>query len=498
MKYLIPMAADDNHFPAAEYHFPKPLIEIDGEPMIARVISSILRQDRNAYFVFIVRGSDCRSFGLDLTLRESCPNGCDIIQVDHQTAGAACSALLAVDHIDNDEPLVICNGDQIIEQGIDKSLKNFAAIGADAGVITFPSVHPRWSYVRLDESGAVIEAAEKRVISRHAIAGFYWFARGMDFVRAAKASILNDRSVSGAFYIAPTLNELILEGLTVVPFAIETKDYQSLFSPQRLENYERQVQLDRLEHQARSDLAVQVVIPMAGLGSRFSKAGYAKPKPFIDVAGKTMIERVMDNLAIPGARFILIARQEHLDAEPETVAALEARGDVEFVGIDTVTEGAACTVLTAASVWDSRAPLLTANCDQIVDFDCVAFIEDSRRRGLDGSILTFRDEARDPKWSFARLNDSGLVEEVREKVAISDIATVGLYYFSSAQAFVNAAIEMISLNDRVNNEFYVCPVYNYAIRRQARVGVFDVPPEAMHGIGTPEDLDAFLSLRYSK
>lgn len=496
MKYLIPIAADDNHFPSSEYHFPKPLIEIDGVPMIARVIENIVQQDRDAQFIFIVRGSDCRSFGLDLTLQESCPGGCTIIVVDRQTAGAACSALLAVEHIDNDEPLVICNGDQIIEHGIAKSLNSFTKAGAHAGVITFPSVHPRWSYVRLDEAGAVTEAAEKRVISRHAIAGFYWFAKGSDFVRAAKASLLNDRSVNGVFFIAPTLNELILEGLTVSAYAIETGDYQSLFSPQRLENYERQVQLNRLEKHAPPDRTVQVVIPMAGLGSRFSEAGYTKPKPFIDVAGKTMIERVMDNLAIPGARFILIARKEHLDAEHETVRALEARGDVEFVSLDTVTEGAACTVLTAASTWDPAAPLLTANCDQIVDFDCVDFINDARMRGLDGSILTFRDVERDPKWSFARLSHSGLVEEVREKVAISDIATVGLYYFSSAQIFVNAAVEMIALNERVNNEFYVCPVYNYAIRRSARIGIYEVQPDAMHGIGTPPDLDAFLKLRY--
>ncbi len=497
MKYLIPIAADDNHFSGSEYHFPKPLIEIDGVPMIARVIDNIIQQDPDARFIFIVRSADCRSFGLDLTLQESCPGGCTIIAVDRETAGAACSALLAVDHIDNDEPLVICNGDQIIEYGIAKALRKFSKSGADAGVITFPSVHPRWSYVRLDESGAVTEAAEKRVISRHAIAGFYWFARGSYFVQAAKSSLLNHQSVNGVFFIAPTLNELILQGFTVAASGIDNSDYQSLFSPQRLENYERQVQLDRLKKDGPSGRAVQVIIPMAGLGSRFSEAGYVKPKPFIDVAGKTMIERVMDNLSIPGARFILIARKEHLEAELETVSALEARGDVKFVAIDNVTEGAACTVLTAASTWDPSAPLMIANCDQIVDFDCIDFIEDAQRRGLDGSILAFRDEARDAKWSFARLNDSGLVEEVREKVAISDIATVGIYYFSSAQMFMNDAVAMITMNERVNNEFYVCPVYNKSILRSARIGVYEVQPGAMHGIGTPLDLDAFLKLRYS-
>lgn len=496
VRYLVPMAAEDDLFSRSDYHFPKPLIEIDGVPMVARFIDNILQHDPAAEFVFVVRAEHCRSFGLDLTLRESSPNGCRIVMVENATAGAACSALLAIDHIDDDRPLVVCNGDQIIQHDIRQALDKFSRSAADAGVITFDSVHPRWSYVRLDTEGRVVEAAEKRVVSRHAIAGFYYFAKGRAFVEAAKASILADRSHNGRFFISPTLNELILQGLCIESYAIPAGDYQSLFSPQRLENYERQVQALRLADVASSQRPVTVVIPMAGLGSRFSNAGYAKPKPFIDVAGKTMIERVMDNLAIPGARFVLIARQEHLDCEPETVAGLVSRGDVEFVGIEKVTEGAACTVLMAASAWNPDAPLLIANCDQIVDFDCADYVRDAQRRRLDGSILTFHDPTRDPKWSFARLNDAGLVQEVREKVAISDIATVGLYYFATARGYIDAAIDMIARNERVNNEFYVCPVYNHTIRRGGRVGVFNVPASAMHGIGTPDDLQQFLRLRY--
>jgi hypothetical protein len=140
--------------------------------------------------------------------------------------------------------------------------------------------------------------------------------------------------------------------------------------------------------------------------------------------------------------------------------------------------------------------LLIANCDQIVDFSAADFVSDAKSRKLDGSILTFHDPSRDPKWSFARVADSGLVEEVKEKVAISDVATVGLYYFATAQEFQNSASEMIMANDRVNNEFYVCPVYNYAIRSGARIGQYMIPADAMHGIGTPHDLEAFLKLRY--
>ena len=494
MRYLVPIASESDLFPRSDYHFPKPLIEVDGEAMISRVISNIRDADPAAEFIFVVRNADCREFSLDRSLTEATLGRCRIVRIDKPTAGAACSALLAIAHINDDEPLVVCNGDQIVEHGIGEALASFIGSGADAGVITFESVHPRWSYVRLNANGDILEAAEKRVISRTAIAGFYYFRTGAAFVRAAQRSILNERSVDGRFFVAPVLNELVLEGQKIAHWPVAAEDYQSLFSPQRLESYERQIQARRWARVDAADKPATILVPMAGLGSRFAEAGYAKPKPFIDVAGMTMIERVMDNLSVESARFILVARQEHLEREPDVVQSLTARGDVSFVGIDLVTEGAACTVLTARAAWDPDAPLVLANCDQLIDFDCEAFIADARARKLDGSIVTFKDEERDPKWSFARLGANDLVEEVREKVAISDTATVGIYYFRSAQIFVDAAVDMISRNDRVNGEYYVCPVYNYMIARGGKVGVYNVAPDAMHGIGTPVDLDRFLAL----
>lgn len=499
MRYLIPIASGHDLFPREEFHFPKPLIEIDGEPMVSRVIANLKGQDPEAEFIFVVRAEDCRVFSLDRAIIEATDGRAQVVALDKPTAGAACSALLAIDLIDDDKPLVVCNGDQILESGIAAALAAFGQTAADAGVISFPSVHPRWSYVRLGPDGHVIEAAEKRVISRRAIAGFYYFRTGAGFVRAAQSAILNERGHGGVYYIAPLLNEIVLEGGKIVHHDIPAEAYQSLFSPKRLESYEHQIQNRRILGETQHAAApLTIVIPMAGLGSRFAQAGYEKPKPFIDVAGKTMIERVMDNLAVPGARFVLIARREHLEQEPETVRALQARGDLQFVPIDFTTEGATCTVLTARAALDPSAPLLIANCDQIVDFSCAAYVEDARQRNLDGSILTFRNPERDVKWSFARVDQSGLVAEVREKVAISDIATVGLYYFATAQGFIDAAVDMISRNDRVNNEFYVCPVYNYAIRNGGRIGIYEVPEESMHGTGTPADLKDFLKLRYGR
>ena len=155
------------------------------------------------------------------------------------------------------------------------------------------------------------------------------------------------------------------------------------------------------------------------------------------------------------------------------------------------TEGAACTVLLATAYIDGGEELVIANSDQLVDYDLNRFIEHARRSGADGSILTF--EAVHPKWSYARVNDAGLVTQVAEKRVISNHATVGIYYFRRGSDFVQAATSMIRKELRINNEFYVCPVYNELILADRKIIAHEIPEGAMHGLGTPEDLEIYLS-----
>ncbi|EAL5964060.1 dTDP-glucose pyrophosphorylase, partial [Campylobacter jejuni] len=164
--------------------------------------------------------------------------------------------------------------------------------------------------------------------------------------------------------------------------------------------------------------------------------------------------------------------------------------NVEFIAIDKLTEGTACTVLYARKYINNDTSLMIANSDQIVDIDITDFINDSFKRGLDGSILTFVDKEKNSKWSFAKLNND-LVVEVKEKEAISEFATVGIYFFNKGKIFVESAIDMIVENDRVNNEFYICPVYNYTIKNGAKIGIYNIDFSQMHGIGTPEDLEKY-------
>jgi NDP-sugar pyrophosphorylase family protein len=491
IQVLVPLAGPSNFFPAEEYHFPKPLVEVAGVPMIERVVDNLKSLARKVRFIFVVRSEDVTDFSIDKTLRLlSAEAPCTVTSLRRPTQGALCSCLMAIDEIDLTSPIVIANGDQIIEGALSAFVERFVADGAAACVLTFDSVHPRWSYVRVNERDEVLQASEKRVISRNAVAGFYFFQTGQLFVDAAFACIAAENHVGGAYFIAPILNELIINGHVVKAQQIQKHQFHSFYSPLKIKEFE---EMPARAGSGRAHLAdeIQVVIPAAGEGSRFARLGYQKPKPFIDVSGIPMVCRVVQNVSPAKSCIHILLRAEHVRQEPEIVAMLK-RQSHSIHEITKLTEGAVCTILLARKVFDNDFPLLIANSDQLVDFSCDDFVQDCRRRGLDGSIVVFEDAAMNPKWSFARTGEDDLVVEVAEKRPISRLATSGIYLFARGSDFVRAAVDMIAANDRINGEFYTCPVYNYLIKNGARIGVYHVQAGAMHGLGTPEDLNAYL------
>lgn len=498
MNILVPVAGPTPFFSAEEYPFPKPLIEIANQPMIARAIENLQNLEGKKRFIFVTMQDEATKYSYDHVLRLHAGQDAAVVKLSARTAGALCSCLMAIEHIAPEEPLLIANYDQIIDGELHDLVSRFDGLEADAGVLTFNATHPRWSYVKTD-GVHVIEAAEKRVISRQAIAGLYWFARGADFIAAALDTIRVNDNLDGQFYVAPALNQLILANKRVVAIPMrDGSEMHSFFLPGRISVFEQELQQSLLAEVAAAKMkgfgdqhVVNVVIPAAGEGSRFVKAGYTAPKPFIDVMGKPMLSHVIDNVTVHDARVTLLLRKDHLSQYAGWITDGQ-EPDLTIIPVAKLTEGTACTLLLARRQFDEAQPLLVANSDQLVDFDCQDFVDDARRRGLDGSILVFRDAERNPKWSFAALDEHGYVKEVAEKKAISDMATVGIYLFMNGSEFVRAAVDMIAHNDRVNNEFYTCPVYNYMIRNGARIGVYEVPATAMSGLGTPEDLDCYL------
>ena len=229
---------------------------------------------------------------------------------------------------------------------------------------------------------------------------------------------------------------------------------------------------------------LNILIPAAGAGRRFVEAGYKESKPFIDVLGKPMLQRVIDNVRPAEAhRFHIILRR---DAVPPSVMGFY---DSHMLLTDGVTEGAACTALLAKGYLDNDSPLIIANSDQLLDWNVDDFLVAAE--GSEGSIVTFT--ASDPKWSYVQTSQSGSVVRVVEKAVISDQATCGVYYWARGADFVRCAERMIAKDIRTNGEFYLAPSYNELIAEGGLVTTYRVPVEVMHGLGTPEDLQAYLA-----
>jgi dTDP-glucose pyrophosphorylase len=226
---------------------------------------------------------------------------------------------------------------------------------------------------------------------------------------------------------------------------------------------------------------------MAGAGSRFAQAGYTFPKPLIQVKDKPMIQVVVENLGLD-ANYIFVVQKAHREKyNLDAMLNLIIPG-CKVVEVDGMTEGAACTTLLAKEFIDNEHPLFFANSDQFVEWDPIEFMYNMQETEADGGILTFH--ATHPKWSFAKVDEFGKVIEVAEKNPISTNATVGYYYWKKGSDFVKYAEQMISKDIRVNNEFYVCPVFNEAIADDKTIRI--VEARNMWGLGTPEDLEYFL------
>ncbi len=233
-------------------------------------------------------------------------------------------------------------------------------------------------------------------------------------------------------------------------------------------------------------------MPLAGEGTSFSKAGYTFPKPLIDINGKPMVQAVAENIRpTHPSRFIFICKREHYDTYSlHEVFSNASKKNFETIKLVAPTKGAACAVLSAIDFINNDDELMIANADQLIDVPVDDFIEFARNSQADGVIMTF--ESSHPRWSFVRTNTNGQVIEVAEKKAISNQATVGIYYFREGRQFVNYSLSMIQKNITVNDQFYVCPVYNEMILDDKIIQTWHISRQSMHGLGTPEDFERYL------
>ena len=237
------------------------------------------------------------------------------------------------------------------------------------------------------------------------------------------------------------------------------------------------------------DEKMNILIPMAGAGSRFANAGYSFPKPLIDVRNKPMIQVVVESMNID-ANFIYIVQKEHREKYNLDTLLNLITPNCKIVEIEGITEGAACSTLLAKEHINTDAPLIITNSDQFIEWNSTEFIYQMNEKDFDGGIVSF--PATHPKWSFVKTDENNIVLEVAEKKPISNKATAGIYYWKHGADYVKYTEQMIEKDIRVNNEFYVCPVYNEAIQDRKRIYNFDIEADKMWGLGTPEDLNYYL------
>lgn len=245
-------------------------------------------------------------------------------------------------------------------------------------------------------------------------------------------------------------------------------------------------------------MTFNLIIPMAGAGSRFAEQGYANPKPLVDVNGFPMFVRATDNVIglvcagvlIDNIIFIIDSEMDRKYNIQDVIRKFYPKAKI--VSLSERTQGAACTVRAAAAYLDPDSSIITANCDQLVEVDSTHPLSFKQMiETHDSGMSVFYCKDRNPKWSYAEVDEHNNVIRVAEKNPISDLATVGIYYWKTAKMLFDSIDNMMQADDRVNNEFYLCPAFNYTIAAEHSCGIHIV--DQMHGLGTPEDLQTWLA-----
>lgn len=235
---------------------------------------------------------------------------------------------------------------------------------------------------------------------------------------------------------------------------------------------------------------MNILIPMAGEGTRFPRDTYKIPKPLIDIKGVPMIRRAIESLGIIGTYHFVIRKDSYYD---QVCSLLHSVFPLpKIISVEETTEGPAASCLLFKDFIDNEEELVIANCDQIMWWDPDLFLTTARYYKYDGMVVTYTTNT--PKNSYAEIDRSGFVKRIVEKEVISDISLNGIHYWRKGKYFVQSAENMIKCNDRApNGEFYVGPSYNHMIRNGLKVGIHHIPNWQHNPVGVPEDLKTYLN-----
>lgn len=504
MQIIIPMAGTGARFVRAGYQTLKPLIQVDGRPMVEHVIRMFPGEHD---FLFICAKNHLEETPLRRVLQQLAP-GSTIVAIEPHKYGPAQTALTAADFIKDDQPVILNYCDAAVLWNYANFKQKMESSGCDGAVVAFKGFHPHslgstyYAYI-LEQNHRLRQIREKESftqqrMSEFASTGTYYFRSGALLKHYFRRAIERNLQTNGEFYASLPYNLLVEDNLSVYVYPADYFLHWGI--PADLEEYQNWstyfARYPNWKPQLPPAAGVNL-IPMAGAGARFQQQGYAWPKPLVPVSGKPMVQRALDTFP-PAQATIAACRTDHLQNSPLEAVLCSNGHRTEILPVDRLTEGQAVTCLLARHRLDPYAPLLVAPCDAALVYDPRQYLELTADARTDCLVWTFRNHPhanRHPQqYGWAQTAPNGDIERVSCKIPLSsnvrrDPGIIGAFWFREARFFLEAADSLIAQNRRVNNEFYVDSAIEVLLEQGRRAKVFDVQHYLC--FGTPDDVRSF-------
>lgn len=504
MKIIVPMAGKNDEFKQDDMPEVKHLIAIDGKTMIEHICSMF---PKDSEFIFLCRKEYTKDSGLEEHLKNIAKNP-TIITLETDTRGPLETALLAEGFLDDDEEIIICHADAFSQWDFNLFMNKIRERQTDGALSTYIGFHPTYlnktlyASIFVNDNDFVTGVKEKDMISggfikNYTSAGSYYFSSWKLFKEYAKKCIEKKSSFNGIFYISLIYNEMIKDGLKVIPFEVKNLIYWG--EPKNLKEYlfwsEYFAYLTKPE-KGRNVYDMASLIPAAGRGKRFIDAGYTIPKPMIDVLGDPMIVKCARSLP-KTSDYVFVCLKNHIEKYDMDYALKKNFPNCEIISIDNYTDGMARTCLLSENYLDMEKPVIVSSCDYSFIYDDEEFKKLIREDDPDVIIWTFRTypDARIAPNAYAYVVlDGNRIVKISEKIPISDEPhkdhiVQGVFYFKKSELLIECIKEMIEKKIMVGGEYFVGTAINQLIERGKKVVPFEIDKYIC--LGTPEDLMVF-------
>lgn len=506
MKIIIPMAGTGMRFINAGYTDPKPLINIEGKPMIEHIVKEMFKGETD--FIFICNSKHLTETPMREILQRIAPQG-RIVEIPVHKLGPVHSVLQASHFIDDKEPVIVNYCDFSVSWDYEKFKREMQERKCAGCAVAFKGFHPPhavrehlcYSYIK-ENNGYMQELREKEPYtddktSEFACTGTHYFSKGKYIKKYFQKLIDKGITIKGEYYVSLVSNLLIKDGLDV--YIYEVSHFLPWGTPYELEEYLylSDYFINKSLFEPKKMFDCQILIPMAGLGSRFTKQGYKIPKPLIQVNGMSMTVTAVKHLPKSNKYIFISLKQNIQNNELKNIISSHIDTEPIIIGLDELTNGGVCTCLKAISVLDKEKPLLISACDYGLVWNEEEFSRLVADQSNDAIIWTFKNYPSanySPKMYSWVDDDRGVVKRISTKCPVSDNpkndpCIVGTFWFRKAQDFIDSANDFVKFGLSTGGEFHTEGCIDYFLKKGKKAVVFDV--DKFICWGTPDDLRTF-------